>query len=155
MSDMAEAAKKPAAKKASADGPKKNYKVEKDKEKNKWVVKAVGAQRAIGYYNTKDEAIAKVNSLTSKNTNATATVRKTDGTFQKHENAAVKKAAAPKKEPAKKPAAKPAAKKTAAKPAAKKAPAKKEAEKKPAAKKPAAKKEPAKKPAAKKAPAKK
>jgi len=125
-------AKKPAAKKADA----KKYQLELDKEKNKWKLKAIGATRAIGYYNTKEEATKKLNSLLAKNASATATVRKADGKFQKHDSASVNKPAE-KKEPAKKPAAK-------------KACAKKTAEKKPAAKKTAAKKPAAKKTAEKK-----
>lgn len=58
------------------------YRVTPDKERNKWRVKADGAARAIGYYNTKEEALKKAEDLKSKNKKASLSVHKKDGKFQ-------------------------------------------------------------------------
>lgn len=58
------------------------YRVTPDRERNKWRVKADGAARAIGYYNTKEEALKKVDDLKSKNKSASLSVHKKDGKFQ-------------------------------------------------------------------------
>ncbi|MGE0015628.1 MAG: DUF2188 domain-containing protein [Candidatus Methanomethylophilaceae archaeon] len=78
------------AEKPDSDGketkPKSNsktYRIVRDKEKNKWRVKADGAKRAIGYYNTKVEAEQKVKELKAKNKEAKVSVHKMDGKFQK------------------------------------------------------------------------
>ena len=60
----------------------KIYRVTPDKEKNKWKVKADGAERAIGYYNTKEEAVKKVDQLKAKNKMAKASIHKKDGKIQ-------------------------------------------------------------------------
>jgi hypothetical protein len=61
----------------------KTYRIVHDKEENKWRVKADGAKRAIGYYNTKVEAEQKVKELKANNKDAKVSVHKMDGKFQK------------------------------------------------------------------------
>jgi hypothetical protein len=74
-----------AAKKTESDssGPSVTYRITYDKDKNKWIVKGDGAQRALASYNTKAEAEARVNELLSRNKNARKSVHKKDGKFQK------------------------------------------------------------------------
>ncbi len=60
----------------------KVYRVTPDKERNKWRVKADGADRAIGYYNTKAEAVKKAEELKNKNKNARLSIHKKDGKIQ-------------------------------------------------------------------------
>ncbi|MDN5357706.1 MAG: hypothetical protein PWR17_875 [Candidatus Methanomethylophilaceae archaeon] len=61
----------------------KTYRITHDKSENKWRVKADGAKRAIGYYNTKVEAEQKVKELKANNKEAKVSVHKMDGRFQK------------------------------------------------------------------------
>ncbi len=72
------AAAKPAAKKES-----KTYLISPNAEKNKWQVKAYGAERVLKYFNTKKEAEEYVKGLQAKNENAKVHKQKKDGTFQK------------------------------------------------------------------------
>lgn len=72
----------------SKSGKKKTnskiYRVTPDKERNKWRIKADGAERAIGYYNTKAEAMKKARELKSKNENAKISVHGKDGKIQEY-----------------------------------------------------------------------
>lgn len=72
------AAAKPAAKKES-----KTYLISPNAEKNKWQVKAYGAERVLKYFNTKKEAEEYVKGLQANNENAKVHKQKKDGTFQK------------------------------------------------------------------------
>jgi len=70
-------------KKAKSVDPKsKTYRVTPDKERNKWKVKADGADRAIGYYNTKEEAVKKADQLKANNKKARISIHKKDGRIQ-------------------------------------------------------------------------
>ncbi|MGI6472467.1 MAG: DUF2188 domain-containing protein [Candidatus Methanomethylophilaceae archaeon] len=62
----------------------KIYRVTPDKERNKWRIKADGAERAIGYYNTKAEALKKAKELKSKNADAKISVHGKDGKIQEY-----------------------------------------------------------------------
>ena len=88
------AAAKPAAKKTAAKpatekkaaAPKKDsktYLISPNSEKNKWQVKAHGAERVLKYFNTKKEAEEYVKGLQANNSNAKVHKQKKDGTFQK------------------------------------------------------------------------
>lgn len=66
----------------TAKSKSKTYRVTPDKERNKWKVKADGADRAIGYYNTKEEAVKKADELKSKNKTAKISIHKKDGKIQ-------------------------------------------------------------------------
>lgn len=77
------ATEKTKTKTKTAASNSKIYRITPDKEKNKWKVKADGAERAIGYYNTKEEAVKKVDQLKSKNKMAKASIHKKDGKIQK------------------------------------------------------------------------
>ncbi len=72
----------------SKDNAKKSnlkiYRVTPDKERNKWRIKADGAERAIGYYNTKAEAMKKAKELKSKNENTKISVHGKDGKIQEY-----------------------------------------------------------------------
>jgi len=61
----------------------KTYRITHDKDENKWRVKADGAKRAIGFYNTKVEAEQKVKELRANNKEAKVSIHKMDGKFQK------------------------------------------------------------------------
>ena len=78
-------AAKPAAEKKAA-APKKDsktYLISPNSEKNKWQVKAHGAERVLKYFNTKKEAEEYVKGLQANNSNAKVHKQKKDGTFQK------------------------------------------------------------------------
>lgn len=62
----------------------KIYRVTPDKERNKWKIKADDAERAIGYYNTKAEALEKARDLKSKNENVKISVHRKDGKIQEY-----------------------------------------------------------------------
>ncbi len=78
----AAAAKKPAAKTASKK-ESKTYLISKNVEKNKWQVKAYGAERVLKYFVTKAEAEEYVKGLMANNENATVHKKKVNGKFQK------------------------------------------------------------------------
>lgn len=82
---MAMAAEKKAEKESGtkAKSTSKLYRLTFDKDKNKWVIKADGAQRALASYNTKAEAEARLDELTAKNKDAKKSIHKKDGKFQK------------------------------------------------------------------------
>lgn len=68
---------------SKAKSKSKTYRITHDKDENKWRVKADGAERSIGYFNTKAEAEQKVKDLKAKNKDAKVSVHKKDGKFQK------------------------------------------------------------------------
>lgn len=69
-------------KEKAPESKSKTYRVTPDKERNKWKVKADGAERAIGYYNTKEEAVKKADQLKAKNKMAKISIHKKDGKIQ-------------------------------------------------------------------------
>ncbi len=77
------AEKKPVAKSAAAKGEAKTYLISKNVEKNKWQVKAYGAERVLKYFVTKKEAEEYVKGLMANNENAKVHKKKVDGKYQK------------------------------------------------------------------------